>query len=77
MIYFLKLSNHLLFLYYLLSNLGYLLMLAVALKTSAAHLRRLESLPFDWIKRYPMVPPITILVRAQIDIAPPLVIVDK
>ena len=65
MIYFLKLSNHLLFFYYLLSNLGYLLMLAVALKTSAAHLRRLESLPFDWIKRSPMVPPITILVPAH------------
>ena len=65
MIYFLELSNHLLFFYYVLSNLGYLLMLAVALKTSAAHLRRLESLPFDWIKRSPMVPPITILVPAH------------
>src|SRR5258708_24047120 len=61
MIYFLQLSNHLLFVYYVLSNVGYLLMLAIALKTSAAHLRRLESLPFDWIKRSPMVPPITIL----------------
>ena len=65
MIYFLKLSNHLLFFYYFVANLGYLLMLAVALKTSAAHLRRLESLPFDWIKRSPMVPPITILVPAH------------
>ncbi len=65
MIYFLKLSNHLLFFYYFVSNLGYLLMLAVALKTSAAHLRRLESIPFDWIKRSPMVPPITILVPAH------------
>jgi cellulose synthase/poly-beta-1,6-N-acetylglucosamine synthase-like glycosyltransferase len=65
MIYFLELSNHLLFVYYVLSNLGYLLMLAIALKTSAAHLRRLESLPFDWIKRSPMVPPITILVPAH------------
>jgi cellulose synthase/poly-beta-1,6-N-acetylglucosamine synthase-like glycosyltransferase len=65
MIRFLELSNYLLFIYYLLSNLGYLLMLAVALKTSAAHLRHLESVPFDWIKRSPMVPPITILVPAH------------
>jgi cellulose synthase/poly-beta-1,6-N-acetylglucosamine synthase-like glycosyltransferase len=65
MIYFLELSNHLLFFYYVISNLGYLLMLAVALKTSAAHLRHLESLPFDWIKRSPMVPPITILAPAH------------
>ena len=62
MIYLLELSNHLLFFYYLLSNLGYLLMLAIALKTSAAHLRRLESIPSDWIRRSPMVPPITVLV---------------
>jgi len=65
MIYFLELSNHLLFVYYFLSNVGYLLMLAIALKTSAAHLRRLESVPLDWIKRSPMVPPITILVPAH------------
>ncbi len=65
MIYFLELSNHILFFYYLLSNLGYLLMLIVALRTSAAHLRHLESVPLDWIKRSPMVPPITILVPAH------------
>jgi len=65
MIYFLELSNHLLFFYYVLSNVGYLLMLAVALKTSAAHLRHLESLPSDWIRRSPMVPPVTILVPAH------------
>src|SRR5260370_26814681 len=65
MIYFLQLSNHLLFVYYVLSNGGYVVMLAIALKTSAAHLRRLESLPFDWIKRSPMVPPIPILVPAH------------
>ena len=65
MIHFLEVSNHILFLYYLLSNLAYLLMLGVALKTSAAHLRRLESIPLDWIKRSPMVPPITILVPAH------------
>ena len=65
MISLLELSNHILFLYYLLSNLAYLLMLIIALKTSAAHLRRMESVPLDWIKRSPMVPPITILVPAH------------
>src|ERR1700756_4622610 len=65
MIHFLELSNHILFVYYLLSNLGYLVMLTIALKTSAAHLRRLESIPLDWFKRSPMVPPITILVPAH------------
>jgi cellulose synthase/poly-beta-1,6-N-acetylglucosamine synthase-like glycosyltransferase len=64
-IYFLELSNHLLFIYYLLSNLGYLVMLIIALKTSATHLRHLESVPLEWIKRSPMVPPITILVPAH------------
>ena len=65
MIHFLELSNHLLFIYYLLSNVGYLLMLTIALKTSATHLRHLESVPLAWIKRSPMVPPITILVPAH------------
>jgi cellulose synthase/poly-beta-1,6-N-acetylglucosamine synthase-like glycosyltransferase len=65
MIHFLELSNHVLFFYYLLSNLAYLIMLIIALKTSAAHLRRMESIPLDWIKRSPMVPPITILVPAH------------
>src|SRR6202011_65620 len=65
MIHFLELSNHLLFIYYLLSNLGYLLMLIIALRTSAVHLRHLESIPLDWIKRSPMVPPVAILVPAH------------
>jgi len=65
MIYFLNASNQLLFYYYLLSNLGYLAMLLVALRTSAAHLRHLESIRFDWIKQSPLAPPITILVPAH------------
>src|SRR5947207_2564725 len=65
MIHFLELSNQLLFFYYLLSNLGYLVMLTIALKTSATHLRHLESVPLDGLKRSPMVPPITILVPAH------------
>jgi cellulose synthase/poly-beta-1,6-N-acetylglucosamine synthase-like glycosyltransferase len=65
MIYFLNISNHVLFYYYLLSNLGYLMMLLIALRTSAAHLRRLESIRFEWIKQSPLAPPVTILVPAH------------
>ena len=65
MIYFLKVSNQFLFYYYLLSNLGYLVMLLIALRTSAVHLRHMESIRFDWIKRSPLAPPITILVPAH------------
>jgi cellulose synthase/poly-beta-1,6-N-acetylglucosamine synthase-like glycosyltransferase len=65
MIHFLDAANHALFFYYLLSNVAYLFMLAIALRTSAAHLRHLESIRFDWIKGSPMVPPITLLVPAH------------
>src|ERR1700682_3064376 len=65
MIHFLEVSNQILFFYYLLSNLGYLMMLIIALKTSAAHLRRLESIPLNWIKGSPLAPPISILVPAH------------
>jgi cellulose synthase/poly-beta-1,6-N-acetylglucosamine synthase-like glycosyltransferase len=58
-------ANHALFYYYLVSNLAYLTMLVIALRTSAAHLRRLESVSFDWIKSSPMIPPITLLVPAH------------
>ena len=43
MIRLLDVLNHTLFWYYLASNLAYLAMLLIALKTSAAHQRRLES----------------------------------
>src|SRR5712671_3049996 len=65
MMHFLDVSNHSLFVYYLLSNLAYLTMLVIAIKTSVAHLRRLESIRFDWIKASPTVPPITMLVPAH------------
>jgi len=45
MIHFLEASNQVLFYYYLLSNLAYLVMLIIALRTSAAHLRHLEKRP--------------------------------
>jgi cellulose synthase/poly-beta-1,6-N-acetylglucosamine synthase-like glycosyltransferase len=65
MIRFLDLSNHALFWYYLASNLSYLVMLIVALKTSAMHQRRLQSHRLNWIKESPMVPPITLLAPAH------------
>lgn len=65
MTHYLGWANHALFYYYLFSNLAYLTMLVIALRTSAAHLRHLESIRFDWIKSSPMVPPITLLVPAH------------
>lgn len=65
MIRFLEISNQTLFWYYLASNLAYLVMLIIALKTSARHQRRLESHRLNWIKDTPMTPPITIIVPAH------------
>lgn len=65
MIRFLDISNHALFWYYLASNLAYLTMLLVALKTSMAHQRRLEGHRLDWIKETPLAPPITIIAPAH------------
>src|SRR6202158_5343058 len=65
MIRFLDFANHALFWYYLASNLAYLTMLIVALKTSAAHQRRLESHRLRWINESPMAPPITIIAPAH------------
>jgi cellulose synthase/poly-beta-1,6-N-acetylglucosamine synthase-like glycosyltransferase len=65
MIRILDLSNHALFWYYLASNLSYLAMLIIALKTSAMHQRRLQSHRLNWIKDSPMVPPITLLAPAH------------
>jgi len=56
---FLQISNHTLFYYYLASNLTYLVMLIIALQTSAAHQRQLESIRFGWIKESPLAPPVT------------------
>jgi len=64
-ILFLSIANHTLFWYYLASNLGYLVMLLVALKTSAAHQRRLESHRLNWIADTPMSPPITLVAPAH------------
>jgi len=65
MIPVLDFSNHLLFWYYLASNLAYLAMLIIALKTSALHQRRLHSRRLNWLKEAPLVPPITIIAPAH------------
>ena len=65
MIRFLDISNHTLFWYYLASNLAYLTMLIVALKTSALHQQRLQSHRLSWFKETPMAPPITIIAPAH------------
>src|SRR5437660_613051 len=62
---FLQISNHTLFYYYLASNLTYLVMLIIALQTSAAHQRQLESIRVGWIKESPLAPPVTILAPAH------------
>jgi cellulose synthase/poly-beta-1,6-N-acetylglucosamine synthase-like glycosyltransferase len=65
MIHVLDISNHTLFWYYLASNLSYLVMLIVALKTSAVHQRRLKSHRLAWFKESPLAPPITIIAPAH------------
>jgi cellulose synthase/poly-beta-1,6-N-acetylglucosamine synthase-like glycosyltransferase len=65
MIRFLEISNLTLFWYYLATNLAYLVMLIIALRTSALHQRRLESHRLSWFKETPMTPPITIIVPAH------------
>jgi cellulose synthase/poly-beta-1,6-N-acetylglucosamine synthase-like glycosyltransferase len=65
MIRFLEITNHTLFWYYLASNVAYLVMLLVALKTSAAHQRMLQSHRLNWIADTPMAPPITLIAPAH------------
>jgi len=65
MIQILHISNHTLFWYYLLSNLAYLAMLIIAVKTSARHQRRLGSHRLSWIRETPLIPPIAIIAPAH------------
>jgi cellulose synthase/poly-beta-1,6-N-acetylglucosamine synthase-like glycosyltransferase len=65
MIRFLALANQALFYYYLVCNFVYLTMLIIALKTSASHQRRLQSVSLGAIKRSPLSPPISILTPAH------------
>jgi cellulose synthase/poly-beta-1,6-N-acetylglucosamine synthase-like glycosyltransferase len=64
-IHVLDLSNHALFWYYLASNLAYLMMLIIAVRTSALHQLRLQSHRLGWLKETPMAPPITIIAPAH------------
>jgi cellulose synthase/poly-beta-1,6-N-acetylglucosamine synthase-like glycosyltransferase len=64
-IQFLDIINHVLFYYYVVCNLAYLAMLLIALQTSAAHQRRLQSIRLDWTKQSPLAPPITVLAPAH------------
>src|ERR1700740_1283856 len=65
MIRLLEIVNHTLFWYYFVCNLVYLAMLMVALKTSAAHQRRLESHRLGWLNQSPLVPPIAVIAPAH------------
>jgi cellulose synthase/poly-beta-1,6-N-acetylglucosamine synthase-like glycosyltransferase len=62
---FLEISNNTLFWYYLASNATYLIMLLIALKTSAKHHHLLESYRLGWMKDTTLAPPITIIVPAH------------
>lgn len=65
MIRFLEIANQTLFWYYLASNLAYLVMLILALKTSAAHQRRLTSYRLSWLGDTPLAPPIAVVAPAH------------
>jgi cellulose synthase/poly-beta-1,6-N-acetylglucosamine synthase-like glycosyltransferase len=65
MIRLLEIANHALFWYYFACNLAYLGMLIVALKTSAAHQRGLESHRLGWLNESPLVPPIAVIAPAH------------
>jgi len=65
MIRLLEITNHAVFWYYLASNIAYLVMLLVALRTSAMHQRHLESHGLRWAGDTPLTPPITIIAPAH------------
>jgi cellulose synthase/poly-beta-1,6-N-acetylglucosamine synthase-like glycosyltransferase len=62
---FLQLSNNTLFVYYLCSNLIYLVLLVTAIIRNTAHLHRLSSLRLERLKTSPFTPPISLLVPAH------------
>jgi cellulose synthase/poly-beta-1,6-N-acetylglucosamine synthase-like glycosyltransferase len=65
MTHFLDVANQTLFFYYLVCNLVYLSTLIVAMKTSAAHQRRLQSYRLHWIAESPLAPPISLIAPAH------------
>ena len=62
---FLEISNDTLFWYYLASNVAYLFMLMIALRTTARHHHLLQSYRLGWVKETSLTPPITIIVPAH------------
>jgi cellulose synthase/poly-beta-1,6-N-acetylglucosamine synthase-like glycosyltransferase len=65
MLRFLQLSNDTLFVYYLLSNVIYLVLLITAIFKNTLHRYRLASLRLERVKLSPFTPPITLLVPAH------------
>src|SRR2546427_1754901 len=65
MSHFLQISNDTLFWYYLASNIAYLIMLTIALRTTARHHHLLQSYRLGWIKETSLAPPISIIVPAH------------
>lgn len=65
MIRLLEITNHAVFWYYLASNITYLVMLLVALKTSARHQHFLESHSLRSVADTPLAPPINIIAPAH------------
>lgn len=61
----LDLSNNVLFLYYLCSNLIYLVLLITAIFRNSWHRHRLASLRLEQLKLSPFTPPITLIVPAH------------
>src|SRR5688572_22842700 len=62
---FLQTSNHLLFFYYLGSNLVYLVLLLASIVATLAQQRRLKNLGLDRLRASSLAPPISILVPAR------------
>jgi cellulose synthase/poly-beta-1,6-N-acetylglucosamine synthase-like glycosyltransferase len=62
---FLTFSNMTLFVYYVLSNIAYLILLILAIYSSARYQRHLSSFRVERIKRSPLAPPISLLVPAH------------
>jgi cellulose synthase/poly-beta-1,6-N-acetylglucosamine synthase-like glycosyltransferase len=63
--FWLDLSNHCLLVYYLISNLIYLLLLITAIFRNTWHRHRLASLRLEPFKMSPFTPPITLIVPAH------------
>ena len=61
----LQISNNILFVYYLFSNLIYLVLLVTAIFRNTWHRHRLASLRLERVKSSPFTPPITLIVPAH------------